>query len=76
MELSPGVFESNVATESREPDPDAGGEMHVLCSVSGVEADLVAFHRFLRAGHMAPLPAGAATKWHLTVPFKEFWVIA
>jgi uncharacterized cupin superfamily protein len=30
----------------------------------------------LRAGDIASLPAGARTTWHLTTPFKEFWVIS
>jgi len=25
---------------------------------------------------MACLPKGAATTWHLTLPFKEMWVLA
>jgi uncharacterized cupin superfamily protein len=29
----------------------------------------------LRAGDIASLPAGAQTTWHLTTPFKEFWMI-
>jgi len=29
----------------------------------------------LRVGDVACLPAGADTTWHLTVPFKEFWVL-
>jgi uncharacterized cupin superfamily protein len=29
----------------------------------------------LTAGDIASLPAGARTTWHLTTPFKEFWVI-
>jgi len=29
----------------------------------------------LRAGDMASIPKGAVTTWHLTTPFKEFWVI-
>jgi uncharacterized cupin superfamily protein len=29
----------------------------------------------LRAGDMATLPAGAETTWHVSVPFKEFWVL-
>ena len=29
----------------------------------------------LRAGDMATLPAGAETIWHVSVPFKEFWVL-
>ena len=30
MEVHPGVFVTNVATEEWEPDPEVGGEMHVL----------------------------------------------
>jgi uncharacterized cupin superfamily protein len=30
----------------------------------------------LTVGDIASLPAGARTTWHLTTPFKEFWVIA
>ena len=30
----------------------------------------------LAAGDIASLPAGARTTWHLTTPFKEFWVIS
>jgi uncharacterized cupin superfamily protein len=30
----------------------------------------------LAVGDLASLPAGARTTWHLTTPFKEFWVIA
>jgi uncharacterized cupin superfamily protein len=29
----------------------------------------------LHAGDMATLPAGAETTWHLSAPFKEFWVL-
>jgi uncharacterized cupin superfamily protein len=29
----------------------------------------------LGAGDIASLPAGARTTWHLTTPFREFWVI-
>lgn len=29
----------------------------------------------LTAGDIASLPVGARTTWHLTTPFKEFWVI-
>jgi ethanolamine utilization protein EutQ (cupin superfamily) len=29
----------------------------------------------LGPGDMASLPEGAETTWHLTTPFKEFWVI-
>ena len=30
----------------------------------------------LRPGVMASIPGGTETTWHLTPPFKEFWVIA
>jgi uncharacterized cupin superfamily protein len=30
----------------------------------------------LRPGDMAALPKGAVTGWHLTLPFKEMWVLA
>ncbi|HKV29737.1 MAG TPA: cupin domain-containing protein [Candidatus Dormibacteraeota bacterium] len=29
----------------------------------------------LQAGDIASLPKGAQTTWHLTLPFREFWVI-
>jgi uncharacterized cupin superfamily protein len=30
----------------------------------------------LRVGDMASLPKGLPTVWHVSVPFKEMWVIA
>jgi hypothetical protein len=30
----------------------------------------------LNPGDMASLPKGAVTRWHLTLPFKEMWVLA
>jgi uncharacterized cupin superfamily protein len=30
----------------------------------------------LAAGDMASLPAGIDTMWHVTTPFKEFWVLS
>jgi quercetin dioxygenase-like cupin family protein len=30
----------------------------------------------LKEGDMACLPKGAVTTWHLTLPFKELWVLA
>jgi quercetin dioxygenase-like cupin family protein len=30
----------------------------------------------LREGDFARLPKGAVTTWHLTLPFKELWVLA
>jgi uncharacterized cupin superfamily protein len=108
MELHPGVFVSDVATEAWEPDPEVGGEMHILYSGGGFEAGLSRFSEDsesvtwtlparetllvlegearveiaggptldLKAGAMASLPKGAETTWHLTVPFKEFWVLS
>jgi ethanolamine utilization protein EutQ (cupin superfamily) len=29
----------------------------------------------LNVGDIASIPAGAETTWHLTLPFKEFWVL-
>lgn len=107
MEIHPGVFVSEATREDWEPDPEVGGEMHVLCSDAGVEAG---FSRFpdavdpiewtiparetlivlegearieiadgptlkLKSGDVVSLPAGANTTWHLTPPFREFWVI-
>ncbi len=30
----------------------------------------------LKPGDMARLPKGVVTTWHLTLPFKEMWVLA
>jgi quercetin dioxygenase-like cupin family protein len=30
----------------------------------------------LKPGDMATIPKGAVTTWHLTLPFKELWVLA
>jgi len=30
----------------------------------------------LKPGDLAALPKGAVTRWHLTLPFKEVWVLA
>lgn len=104
--MHPGVFVSNLSTAAWEPDPEVGGEMHVLCTGVGVEAGLSRFipgsepvvrwtlhgrpswclkgprgSRLgagptleLKVGDMASLPSGAEAIWHLTLPFKEFWV--
>jgi uncharacterized cupin superfamily protein len=42
-EIYPGVFVSSVLTDAWEPDPEVGGEMHILCSGVGVEAGLSRF---------------------------------
>jgi uncharacterized cupin superfamily protein len=43
MEPYPGVFVSSLSAEVWEPDPEVGGEMHVLCSGHGVESGLSRF---------------------------------
>jgi len=43
MEIHPGVFVSNVQPDEWQPDPEVGGEMHVLCEGVGVEAGLSRF---------------------------------
>src|SRR3954447_7246645 len=112
MEVHPGVFVSNVATEEWQADPEIGGgaEEHVLFDTGTMRAGLSRFTKDadqqpptwvlpatqvllvlegearvdiedgpvleLKAGDMACLPKGAATTWHLTLPFKEMWVLA
>jgi uncharacterized cupin superfamily protein len=43
MEPYPGVFVSNLSASAWEPDPDVGGEMHVLCGGHGAESGLSRF---------------------------------
>jgi len=30
----------------------------------------------LQAGGVASLPAGMETTWHITAPFREFWILS
>jgi quercetin dioxygenase-like cupin family protein len=112
MEVHPGVFVSNVATQDWRADPEIGGgaEEHVLFDTGAMRAGLSRFtleaeHEppdwtlpatqvllvlegearieiadgpvlELKPGDMACLPKGAVTTWHLTLPFKELWVLA
>ena len=109
MEIHPGVFVSSVSTEEFESDPEVGGEVHVLCSVEGLDAGMSRMPTApaepvvyttparetiivlegearieieggptleLKAGSLASIPAGSVTTWHVTAPFKEFWVLA
>ena len=112
MEVHPGVFVSNVATEEWQADPEIGGVPRSMCSSIPEPCErgchgsrrmlinnprpgscppprcsscLEVRHRVeiedgpvleLKAGDMACLPKGAATTWHLTLPFKEMWVLA
>jgi uncharacterized cupin superfamily protein len=43
MEPYPGVFVSASSAEGWEPDPEVGGEMHVLCDAEGIQSG---FSRF------------------------------
>ena len=112
MEVHPGVFVSNIATEEYKVDPEIGGgaEEHVLFEAETLRAGLSRFTEDadeqppdwalpatqvllvlegearieiqdgptleLKTGDMACLPKGAVTTWHLTLPFKEMWVLA
>jgi quercetin dioxygenase-like cupin family protein len=112
MELSPGVFVSNVDTEEWRADPEiaGGAEEHVLFEEAALRAGMSRFTEDadaepptwtlpatevflvlegearieieggpelnLKQGDMARLPKGAVTTWHLTLPFKEMWVLA
>jgi uncharacterized cupin superfamily protein len=112
MQVHPGVFVSNVATEDWRPDPEVGGaaEEHVLFETEALRAGLSRFpedagpHPIvwtlpatevllvlegeariqiedgplleLKPGDLACLPKAAVTTWHLTLPFKEMWVLA
>ncbi len=109
MDLDSSIFISNLAAEDWKPDPEVGGEVHMLCNADGTEAGLQRFTEppeqpiaytldrretflvlegsarieikggstlNLKQGDMASLPKGAETLWHLSAPFKEFWVMA
>jgi uncharacterized cupin superfamily protein len=43
MEVHPGVFVSNIATGDWEPDPDVGGEMHILVREEGAFAGMTRY---------------------------------
>src|SRR6187401_628090 len=45
MELHPGVFVSNVMTDQWRPDPEVGGEMHVLVEEETAYAGMSRFTR-------------------------------
>ncbi len=109
MQLDPGVFISNLETDDWEPDPEVGGESHMLCSNDGTDAGLWRLAEStkeptpythdrreillvlegsvrieikgastleLKQGDMVSIPKGAETLWHVTAPFKEFWIMA
>jgi uncharacterized cupin superfamily protein len=43
MEVHPGVFVSNIDTDEWQPDPEVGGQMHVLVEVEGAYAGMSRF---------------------------------
>ncbi len=43
MEIGSGVFVSNVATNDWKPNPEVGGEMHVIVEVEGHYAGMSRF---------------------------------
>ncbi len=43
MEVHPGVFVSSTSTDEWEPDPEVGGEMHVLASEEGAFAGMTRY---------------------------------
>jgi hypothetical protein len=43
MEVHPGIFVSNIAPDEWEPDPEVGGEMHVLAEREDAFAGLSRF---------------------------------
>ena len=52
MELHPGVFVSNVMTDEWRPDPEVGGEMHVLVEDETAYVGYVPVHRAMQScGH-------------------------
>jgi uncharacterized cupin superfamily protein len=60
MEVSPGVFTSNVSAEEWEPDTDPPGEVHMLCGGSGLEA-----------GFWRPVQGVTAEPVRWTLPARE-----
>jgi uncharacterized cupin superfamily protein len=50
MEVHPGIFVSNIATDDWRPDPEVGGEMHVLVEVAGAYAGMSRFHDVAEVG--------------------------
>jgi uncharacterized cupin superfamily protein len=83
MDLGDGVFVTSLSTDQWEPDPDVGGPIDytmperesflVLEGQARIEiADGPTLE--LKAGDIASIPMGAKTTWHITAPYREFWV--
>jgi quercetin dioxygenase-like cupin family protein len=62
MDVRSGVFVSRIATEDWKPDPETGGEMHVLFEGEGA---YVGMSRFLDIAEVGPL----------TLPARESFLI-
>ena len=43
MEVAPGVFVSQTATDEWEFDPEVNGDLHMLCSADGLQAGMSRF---------------------------------
>jgi hypothetical protein len=77
VELGDGIFVSSLATQDFAPDPDVPGtEQHIPVEAGQRSIEIKDGPTIqLGVGDVATLPKGAETTWHLTVPFKEFWVL-
>lgn len=77
-----GAMRAGLTRFSAEADPDPPPwvlpQTEVLLVLEGgVRIDIDGGPTLeLRPGDMASLPKGAVTHWHLTLPFKEMWVLA
>jgi uncharacterized cupin superfamily protein len=50
MEVHPGIFVSNIATDDWRADPEVGGEMHVLVERDGAYAGMSRFGNLAEVG--------------------------
>jgi uncharacterized cupin superfamily protein len=50
MEVHPGIFVSNIATDEWITDPEVGGEMHVLMEIEGAYAGMSRFGAVAEVG--------------------------
>ncbi len=71
MEPHPGVFVSSVSTA--EWTPPQRETVHIIEGSVRIEIRGGATLE-LQAGDIASFPAGLEMVWHITPPFKEFWV--
>lgn len=66
---------STSPTEPIEYTAEGRETLHVLEGAARIEIEGGPTLE-LTAGSMASIPAGAKATWHITAPFREFWVIA